>query len=195
MEVPISPDIADLAAQLDAAEQDAQNLLDGLTHDLGAWRPAPGTWSVAECIDHLDVTNRVYLNAMQEPAARARSQGLVRRGPAKPGLLGGWFARSLEPPVKPGRRMKAPRSVLPRTAAPLAEAAAAFHESQAQVRAYLHANADLDLNRVRFPNPFIRGLRFSLATGLNVIAAHERRHLWQAWRVRRAAESTIDSGS
>jgi hypothetical protein len=42
---------------------------------------------------------------------------------------------------------------------------------------------------VRFPNPFIRGVRFSLATGLHAIAAHERRHLWQAWRVRRAAET------
>jgi len=31
-------------------------------------------------------------------------------------------------------------------------------------------------------NPFIRGVRFSLATGLHVIAAHERRHLWQAAR-------------
>jgi hypothetical protein len=41
---------------------------------------------------------------------------------------------------------------------------------------------------VRFKNPFIHGVRFSLATGLYVIAAHERRHLWQAWRVREAAE-------
>ena len=37
-------------------------------------------------------------------------------------------------------------------------------------------------------NPFIRGIRFSLATGLHVIAAHERRHLWQAWNVCRAGE-------
>jgi hypothetical protein len=51
--------------------------------------------------------------------------------------------------------------------------------------------ADIDLARVTFPNPFIRGVRFSLATGLHVIAAHERRHLWQAWRVRHAAERAI----
>jgi hypothetical protein len=38
---------------------------------------------------------------------------------------------------------------------------------------------------------FIRGIRFSLATGLHVIAAHERRHLWQAWRVREAAERAV----
>ena len=31
------------------------------------------------------------------------------------------------------------------------------------------------------------GIRFSLATGLHVIPSHERRHLWQARRVREAA--------
>jgi len=60
--------------------------------------------------------------------------------------------------------------------------------SQADVCAFLSANADFDLAGVRFPNPFVRGVYFSLATGLHVIAAHERRHLWQAWRVRRAME-------
>jgi hypothetical protein len=48
---------------------------------------------------------------------------------------------------------------------------------------------------VRFPNPFVRGVRFSLATGLHVIAAHERRHLWQAWRARRAAERGGPNGA
>ena len=44
---------------------------------------------------------------------------------------------------------------------------------------------------VRFVNPFVRGIRFSLATGLHVIAAHERRHLLQGWKVRRAAERGV----
>ena len=59
------------------------------------------------------------------------------------------------------------------------------------MRAFLRAHADLDLASVRFPNPFIPGVRFSLATGLHVIPAHERRHLWQAWRVRRAGEQAV----
>jgi hypothetical protein len=44
------------------------------------------------------------------------------------------------------------------------------------------------VGRLLVGEPFVRGIRFSLATGLHVIAAHERRHLWQAWRVRRALE-------
>jgi hypothetical protein len=68
------------------------------------------------------------------------------------------------------------------------ETVASFAASQAEVREFLRAHADLDLAGVRFPNPFVPGIRFSLATGLHVITAHERRHLWQARRVRRAIE-------
>ena len=63
-----------------------------------------------------------------------------------------------------------------------------FVESHDGIRAFLRTYADIDLSGVRFPNPFLRGVRFSLATGLHVLTAHERRHLWQAWRVRKAAE-------
>jgi hypothetical protein len=71
----------------------------------------------------------------------------------------------------------------------LAPSFAAFIKSQDDVRAFLRENANIDLAGVRFPNPFIPGLRFSLATGFNVITSHERRHLVQAWRVRRVVES------
>jgi hypothetical protein len=53
----------------------------------------------------------------------------------------------------------------------------------------LYAYNEIDLASVRFPNPFMPGMRFSLATGLHIIVAHERRHLWQAWRAREAAEA------
>jgi hypothetical protein len=87
--------------------------------------------------------------------------------------------------------LRAPRQIRPRASSALADAFAAFMASQAEARELLELDADLDLARVRFPNPFVRGVRFSLATGLHVIAAHDRRHLHQAWRVRRALESHV----
>jgi hypothetical protein len=183
------PDIKDLKDQLDAADRDAQALVADLNEERGGWRAEADSWSVAECLDHLATANRVYLNAMKEPAIRARERGRERRGPAKPGFVGRWFARTMEPPVKMRFRMKAPRLIKPRTAPALADAFAGFRTSQDEVRAFLLEYADLDLAGVQFPNPFVRGIRFSLATGLHVITAHQRRHLWQAWRVRRAAEA------
>jgi hypothetical protein len=189
--MPANPpeDILALEDALNAAERDARTLLDGLTEDRGAWRAEPGSWSVAECLDHLATANRVYLDAMRPPGARALAEGRRRRGPALPGFVGRWFVSTLEPPARPLLRSKAPEKIRPRTSPALSDAAARFLASQDEVRAFLRTFADIDLAGVRFPNPFITGVRFSLATGLHVIAAHERRHLWQAWRVRRAAES------
>ena len=181
-------DIRELHDQLDATDRDAEALVAGLSEEQGAWRPEAGSWSVAECLDHLATGNRVYLRAMQDPAKRARERGRFRRRPARPGFLGGLFVYQLEPPPKWWSRLKAPKPIRPRTAPPLEETFAGFVDSQADVRDFLSANADLDLAGIRFPNPFVRVIFFSLATGLHVITAHERRHLLQAWRIRRAME-------
>lgn len=182
-------DVRDLLDQLDAAQRDASAVVDGLSEQLGTRRPQPAAWSVAECIDHLATANRVYLASMREPALRARQEGRTRRGPARPGLIGGLFVYTLEPPPKWWAPMAVPKKIRPSPAPPLAPSFAAFIASQDDVRAFLRENANIDLSGVGFPNPFIPGLRFSLATGLNVITSHERRHLAQAWRVRRAVES------
>ena len=182
------PDIVALEDAFDAAERDARAIVSDLSEELGTWRAHAGSWSVAECLDHLAIGNRVYLRAMQPAAERAFEAGRRRRRPATPGLIGGWFVRSLEPPVKPGPKPKAPKSIRPRPSPALGDAASQFLASQDEIRGFLRRYADIDLAGVRFPNPFIRGVRFSLATALHVLAAHERRHLWQAWRVRYAAE-------
>src|SRR5262245_26199610 len=174
-----------------AIEHDAHSLAAGLSSACAEWRAEPSSWSVAECIDHLATANRVYLAAMRPVAEAALASGRHRHRPAVPGVLGGLFVRSLEPPVKPRFKLKAPTKIRPRSAPSFPDAMAAFLKSQEEVRRFLRAYADFDLAGVQFPNPFIPGLRFSLATGLHVIAAHDRRHLWQAWRVRHAGERAV----
>lgn len=181
-----APEIKSIEDALDILEQEARSVAAGLTEDQGTWRERPDSWSVAECLDHLATANEVYLRAMEPSAARALEQGSRRRRPALPGFVGRWFVRSLEPPVKPAFKGKAPQLIRPRQSPPLADALRRFVESQNLPRTFLRNYAGIDLAGVRFPNPFVRGVRFSLATGLHVIVAHERRHLWQARRVREA---------
>jgi len=40
-----------------------------------------------------------------------------------------------------------------------------------------------NVNRIRFWNPFIPGIRFTVGTGFQITVGHERRHLLQAERV------------
>ena len=182
----IAPELQAILVALDEADADARAVAAGLTDAQGVWREEPGRWSVSECLDHLARINRVYLAAMGEPARRAQQAGHTRRRPARPGIIGRWFVRTMEPPVS--MKMKAPSGTEPRPAPPLTDALAAFLASQDDVRRFIADYGHLDLARVRFPNPFVTGIRFSLATGLHVVPAHDRRHLSQAWRARRAAE-------
>jgi len=188
MQPSIPPDISGLLDELSAADRDAEGLIAGLSEAQGTRRLSADSWSISECLDHLATANRVYLNAMREPAQRARARGRLRQRAAKPGFAGRLFVFTLEPPPRWWLKLKAPRVIRPRPTPPLADAFAAFMASQADAREFFTANADLDLASIHFPNPFVRGIRFSLATGLHVIAAHDRRHLLQAWNIRRALE-------
>ena len=181
-------DIRALEEALAAIGADARRLLEGLTAEQGVWRAEPDSWSVAQCLDHLATSNRVYLRAMEPAAEDALRRGRRRRRPAVPGLVGGWFVRMMEPPVKRRFKMRAPKKIVPRESPALQDAAREFLASEDDVRAFLRAYADIDLAGVRFVNPFAPGIRFSLATALHVLVAHDRRHLWQAWNVRRAEE-------
>ena len=128
-------------------------------------RADAASWSVAECLDDLGTANRVYLGAMQPFAARALRDGRKRRGPAQPGLIGGWFVKYLEPPVKAPLKSKAPRAIRPRAAPALHDAITSFLESQEQVRTFLRTCAGIDLTGVRFPNQFIPGVESVLRPG------------------------------
>jgi hypothetical protein len=175
-------DVQDLLAALDANDVQAEELVRDLEDEPFNWRPDESSWSVAQCLDHLNAASRAYLPPMRAAVERARRKGAARRGPLHPGVVGRWFVATLEPPPK--RRLPAPKKIVPAAHKGRAEVMAEWSRLQAEVKALLQESAGLDLNGTRFVNPFLSVIRFSLATGFQVIAAHERRHLWQAVRVK-----------
>jgi len=48
--------------------------------------------------------------------------------------------------------------------------------------------SDYDVNRIRFKNPFVPLLRFTVGTGLEILSKHQDRHLLQAERVKDCAD-------
>ncbi len=66
----VHSDIQNLDVAYTASRSDAQALIANLTEAQATWRPHPAAWCVAECLDHLALTNRIYLATMQPVAAR-----------------------------------------------------------------------------------------------------------------------------
>ena len=178
----LPPDLEDLMRQIDEADRAADALALPLSEEGFAWQPDGGrSWSVAQCLDHLAVINVLYGRAIRGGIEAARARGWGRQGPLALGFFGRTFVKGLEPPVK--MRTRSPRSVQPHPRAPREEILRRYHEAHEQVRALVRDAATIDANRATFRNPFLKVLTLRVSTGLHAIAAHDRRHLWQAQRV------------
>jgi hypothetical protein len=185
-------DLEAISSQLAANEQTAREVLAGLSREQANWRPDNGSgWSVAQCIDHLARTNDVYGAALTEAVQRAvLRRPPMRRGPISPGWFARNFLKSIEPPPK--RRFPARPIVLPEDSRDPEVAFQGLLESHESLRRLMADAADLDLNRIRYRNPFLRNWRlFPVGVGLLTLPAHERRHLWQARNVRQRAISSL----
>jgi hypothetical protein len=167
---------------LESTEKQASEIIARTSVTQANWQPNAGrSWSIVQCLSHLARTNRIYAAAMSEAVARADVRSKVASQGISPGLFGAWFIRSMEPPVR--TRMKARSKVYPLAQASPNEALAEFVDSHKPVRSVIEAASDMDVNRIRFKNPFVPFVRFTVGTGLLVITAHDRRHLWQANQV------------
>jgi hypothetical protein len=170
---------------LQSAEKDAANLVRGLSPKQGDWRPYAHSWSIRQCLDHLAKTNVTYARALEQAVSRSKGSG-GRTSELAPGWFARWFIAQMEPPVR--KKFKTFAIVAPAGTGSVRDALKAFETSHELLRRMLESAATVDFNRVRFRNPFVSLFRFSIATGLLIVNAHDRRHLWQARQIAEMAE-------
>ncbi len=169
-----------LIAELDAADARAIALAKPLTVDQLNWQPSPGEWSIGQCLDHLCVATDLYIPAM-DTGLSGHPRGVASE--IAPGWFGRWFIRTVIEPTPNSRKGKAPRKIVP---APTVDATILdrFLATNIALRQFIGRAAEYDVNRVRFQNPFVPLIFFTIGTGLEVLVRHQRRHLLQAERVR-----------
>jgi len=160
-----------------AAAAEARERFGGLAEAQLAWRPEPGRWSIAECLDHLHVTGEEVLAQVEAAVARGWARGTTGSPPFRYGWLGPWFVRANAPS---GRPVPAPKVFRPREGRPPVGALDDFLALQDELAAALERAAGLDLARVRARSPVTPLLRIGIGSWFEVIAVHQARHLAQA---------------
>jgi DinB superfamily len=169
-----------LAFELSANDQTAQALAAGLTEEQLNWQPAPGSWSVGQCLEHLCRTNEAYLKSISA-ALEDKPDSPVEQ--ITPGWFGRWFIRSFVEPSPNSKRVSAPPKIRPAEHVDLA-VLDRFLSANKSCRELIVRTRGKNINRIRFWNPFVPGIRFTVGTGLEIVTGHERRHLLQAERAR-----------
>jgi hypothetical protein len=145
------------------------------------WRPDAWHWSIAECLDHLNLTMDLCLPKIEDAIARAARQD---GAPTQCYEQAEFDAlRLTEPPVE--RRFSAPARTVPAPAVDPDWMVDHFHQLRDRYSEAVRCALGLDLRRTRIVEP-IYPVIVSLGGTLAFIAAHDRRHMWQAERVRQA---------
>ena len=179
--------------ELHACDRRANDVARNLSAAQLNWSPAPGAWSVGQCLHHLYVTNEKYL----PPIAKA-----LDGRPAQPvqEITPGWFARYfisnyIAPPppgsLKVRTRARAPRQIAPATTVDPSVLDQLLRTNDTARDLFRRASR-FDVNRIRFQNPFVPLFRFTVGSGIEIIWKHQHRHLGQAERVRQAPDFPRD---
>jgi hypothetical protein len=144
-------------------------------------KPAPGKWNAAQCLEHLNFYSRHYQPAME----KAMNSGKAKpEHHFKPGWLGAWFTRQMEPrpdgqvPYKMQAPAQARPSETPDARAVLAE----FIDHQEHMLRLIEKAEKVSLSRLRVPISIATWIRLKLGDTFLFMAAHHRRHLLQAER-------------
>jgi hypothetical protein len=171
-----------LVAELEAADLRAESIAEALRPEQLNWQPRPGAWSVGQCLEHLYNANQLYLPAIS--AALKGRQEVVQE--IRLGWFSRWFIRNYIAPNPEGPRARAPRKIEPAKNVE-SDILAVFLRSNQAARELVRRASEYDVNAIRFKNPFIPLLRFTVGTGLEIISKHQSRHLLQSEGVRRSA--------
>ncbi len=177
----LTPEIDAFRRQFEQLSAEADRLVAPLTDAQLHWRATPESWSAAQCIEHLNVTARLYLPLLDDGIASAIRRGLYGPGPFRYNWIGRMLVFSLEPPAR--FRTRAPASLQPVPERPRREIMAAFRAYQVQYIDRLRQANGIDLARARVRSPSPYWVPMPLGSGFAFVTAHERRHLWQAREV------------
>lgn len=141
-------------------------------------KPAPERWSIAECLEHLRVTDSGYLEFAQRLQRGERIAGALGRVTGLGRLFANLLLGSLTP--TPVRRYKAPAPWQPTQASSTGDEVACFLADQDRLLEAIRAARQLDSERLMVHSPAARWLCYTWADALRIVIAHQRRHVNQA---------------
>ena len=143
--------------------------------------PAPGSWSVAQCLEHLNSYGNYYLPAVERALIRATELQPKTNHVYRSGWLGSYFIRMMKPGNK--KKYKAFRGHFP---APGLNGPAVVAEFIRQQEEWLRLMDQIDqvgLLNARVPISISPYIRLKLGDVLGFVKAHDDRHIAQANRV------------
>jgi hypothetical protein len=152
-----------------------------LSEDQIKWKPNEQGWSIAECIDHLVVTNKLYLNEFEKQVAVKQIITDCSKTEVKHKWLCKFVIKGVDPAnIKKSRTFPV---FMPSMSKYKKDIFNSFFEVQNNLINLVSSAKDLDFNKYVMSSPAAKIIKENFCDVLEIIRLHDRRHFNQVERV------------
>ena len=172
--------ISSVIEEMSKTAADARETFGELTAEQLNWKPAEKSWSVAQCLDHLILTNEQFYPEFEKLAAGRRKNTLWQDFSPLTGFFGRFLIKAV---TEDSKKSKAPsKSIVPPSDLP-ADIVEKFEKNIAEVNEKVAACAEADREKTVVSSPFLAIMTYRLDDAYTVLVEHTKRHIRQAKRV------------
>jgi len=145
-------------------------------------KASPEKWSVAQCLEHLNIYGRYYLPAMEQAIQKAKQRNSQATPTFRSGWLGAYFTGLMMPQTdgKLKTKMKSPKNAIPSPAPDPRAMLAEFIDQQETMLRLLREAASVNLSVIRIPISISPWIKLKLGDTFQFVVAHIQRHVVQA---------------
>lgn len=143
------------------------------------FKAATGTWSILECLEHLNRYSSFYLPELRKHLSATSDAAKLE---FKSGLWGNYLVKMVIP-KEGGKKMKTFPAMDPSGSKLDKAVVTQFLENQNELLQIIEVAKSADLNRAGIPVTFTKLIKLKLGDALRIMAYHNHRHVRQAQRV------------
>ena len=183
------PSFEQLDADFKAMIQQVQSEFEDLSIEQLNYKTDATSWSILECLEHLN-RYAAYYNA-------ALRKGIEKeKGSKKPDTYKlTWFGKMSIDMISPSntKKQKTIKRMNPTNSALSAKTIQDFLQYQQELIELSSAAQHINANKKRVAVEFLKLIRLNIFETLIFMVEHQKRHLQQAMRVKKAVPKTVDN--
>ena len=155
----------------------------GSSADQLNWKASPGSWSIAQCLDHLIVSDSSYFSILRKVIDGTHKMNFWEDHSPFSAVCGRILKDQLQEKVK--RKLKAPKRFEPSQSEIKMEVIERYHQNLDGFLELISNCQNIDIDKTIITSPALRIVTYSLRDALYFLIQHEHRHINQAIRVKK----------
>ncbi|HSK72053.1 MAG TPA: DinB family protein [Pyrinomonadaceae bacterium] len=178
----MNKDLNNLISEIEKISDEAQKTFGHLNAERINWKPAPESWSVGQCFEHLIKTNRMFFPELEKIKSGERKNSFWENYSPFTSFFGRMLTKSMR---KDERKYKTSAAATPPSDVQ-SDIIEQFSNHQTELVEMIRELENADWKKTVVTSPFLKIATYNLTDGFNIVIEHERRHFRQAERVLQA---------